>query len=165
MLNQLPPPTSERQPHYSFLRPGDFVKFILLIGMTALRFQSAYPLKLDVPRLVSSLGGAVVSLLGLIWYTWLRRKRRHLCEDSGEFIIAALFAPIAFTSVCEQWAEGMFHRGWLLDLGYLLSLTYFGYLVWKAPKVAKEMEALRAAGEEAARHAPAEPRFTHIENP
>lgn len=131
-------PLTKRQVHYSFMRPGEFGMSILLIGMTAFRFQSAYSLHLNELQRVSWLGGAVLSLLCMIWYVWLRRRRRHLCDDSGELMIA-LFTPITFTTICDQLADNNLRRGWLLDLGYFLLLSYFGFRVWKAPQTAREL--------------------------
>lgn len=146
MSEQLIPPVTERRPHYSFMRPGDFGMSIFLFGMTTFRFHSAYSLKLKGLHQVSWLGGAVLSLLCLIWYTWLRRRRRHVCDDSGELMIA-LFAPMTFTMICDQLADSIFHRGWLLDSGFLLLLVYYGYRVWKAPHVARDLEAKLATCE------------------
>lgn len=138
--------TFRRQPHYSFMRPGDFGMSIFLIGMTAFRFQSAYSLQLTRMQSISWLGGAVLSLLCLIWYVWLRHNRRRVCDDSGELMIA-LFIPMTFTNIFDQLGDGMFHHGWLLDLGYLLMLSYFGFRVWKAPHKARELEAKDSACE------------------
>ena len=119
---------------------------IFMTGMTAFRFQAAYSLQLTSLQRISWLGGAVLSLLCLIWYVWLRHKRRHVCNDSGELMIA-LFIPMTFTSICDQLGDGMFNRGWLLDLGYLLMLSYFGFRVWKAPRTVREQEAKDSARE------------------
>ena len=146
MSEQFLPPVTKRLPHYSFMRPGEFGNSILLLGMTAFRFQSAFSLQLNGLQWISWLGGAVLSLLDLIWYVWLRHRRRHVCEDSGEMMIA-LFIPITFTTICDQLADSMYHRGWLLDLGYLLLLFYFGFRVWKAPHAARKLEAKYSACE------------------
>lgn len=113
---------------------------IFLIVMAVTRFQFLYSLKLSGLQRISWLGGAVLSLLCLIWYVWLRHKRRHVCDDSGELFIA-LFIPMTFTNICDQLSDGMFHRGWLLDLGFSLMLSYFGFRVWKAPQAARELAA------------------------
>ncbi|WP_377165912.1 hypothetical protein [Prosthecobacter fluviatilis] len=140
MIKQHQPPVTTRRPHYSFMRPGEFGMSILLIGMTAFRFQSAYSLHLNELQRVSWLGGAVLSLLCMIWYVWLRRRRRNVCDDSGELMIA-LFTPITFTTICDQLADDILRRGWLFDLGYFLLLTYFAFRVWKAPQTAREFAA------------------------
>ena len=139
-------PPAKRQPHYSFMRPGDFGMFIILIVMTVFRFQSAYSLQLTNMQRISWLGGAILSLLCLIWYVWLRRRRRQVCDDSGELLIA-LFIPMTFTNICDQLGDHMFHRGWLLDLGYILLLSYFGFRVRKAPQAARELAARNDACE------------------
>jgi hypothetical protein len=140
MSKQFLPPVTKRQPHYSFMRPGEFVTSIILIVMTALRFQTAYSMELSHLKQVSWLGGAVLSLLGLIWYVWIRHRRRHLCDDSGEVLIA-LFIPMTFTIICDQLADNMIHRGWLYDSGLLLLIAFLAYRVWKAPQTARELAA------------------------
>lgn len=140
MSEQYLPPVTKRQPHYSFMRPGEFVTSIMLIVMTALRFQTAYSMKLSHLKEISWLGGAVLSLLCLIWYVWIRHRRRHLCDDSGEVLIA-LFIPMTFTIICDQLADNKIHRGWLYDSGLLLLIAFMGYRVWKAPQTAREQAA------------------------
>lgn len=137
MTKQHQPSVTHRQPHFSFMRPGEFVTSIMLIGMTALRFHTAYSMKLSHLKEISWLGGAVLSLLCLIWYVWIRHRRRHLCDDSGEVLIA-LFIPMTFTIICDQLADNKIHLGWLYDSGLLLLIAFMGYRVWKAPQMARE---------------------------
>jgi hypothetical protein len=47
----------------------------------------------------------------------------------------------------------------------LLLLPFIAYQVWRAPKVAKELEDLMANAEEEARKGTPDPRFTHIDTP
>lgn len=138
--------TAPRQPYYSFLRPGDFIMSAFLLGMTVFRFHSSFTLKLDHSQTVCWFGGASLSLLCLMWFVWLRHRRRHLCDDAGELMIA-LFLPMTFTGICDQATNGMLHRGWLLDSGYFLLLLYFGVRIWRAPHIARELQAKDAACE------------------
>lgn len=137
-------PYSPRQPHYSFLRPGDFVRFLFLIGITTSLFQLS--LKVNGILLVPRLGGAVVSLLCLAWFTWLRHARRHLCKNSGEFMFAA-FTPVTFFMICEQWATDILYRCWPFDSAFLFLLSYFGYLVWQAPRRTRDIAKRKAVCE------------------
>jgi len=151
-----------RQPHYSFMRPGDFVWFVLLLIFTAWKFW--VPHDLPDPHFTNLLKFAIISLLALVWYACIRVRRRNCCADTGELIIAVSF-PQAYKIALDYFAaEG----GSVLAVPfwvYALFLPVVAYRVWNAPKVAKEQEDLRSAAEEAFRAAQAGPRFTHIENP
>lgn len=138
--------TAPRQPYYSFLRPGDFAMSIFLLGMTVFRFHSSFMPGLNRDQTIWSFGGATLSLLSLTWFVWLRYRRRHLCDDAGELIIA-LFLPITFTVISDHVTSGVLHRGWWPDLGYPLLLLYFGFRVWRAPQKARELQAKDAACE------------------
>lgn len=140
MLKQLLPSARDRKPHYSFMRPGDFGMFIFLIGMTAFRFYSAFTSDRTGLNKAAWHGGAILSLLLVIWFVWIRVRRRHLCAESGELMIAS-FGPLFFTDICGHIADGLFHWSWLLDFGFLAALFYFAYQVWRAPKIALELEA------------------------
>lgn len=141
MTQQASTTAHPRKLHYSFLRPGDFVRFLFLIGITTFLFQLSLRAKgiLVVPRL----GGAVVSLFCVAWFTWLRHARRHTCKNSGEFMFAA-FTPVTFFMICEQWATDILYRCWPLDSGFLFLLSYFGFLVWQAPRKARDIAKRKA---------------------
>ena len=140
------PAPSSSQPHYSFLRPVDFVISLFLLSVAVSRLHSSFTLTLNHDQTICWFGGATVSLLCLTWFVWIRHKRRHLCDDAGEVMIA-LFLPMTFTSICDQVTRGMLHRGWLLDSGYFLLMLYFGFRVWKAPHQAREQQAKDTACE------------------
>jgi hypothetical protein len=55
--------------------------------------------------------------------------------------------------------------GWTSATIHLLLLPFIAYQVWRAPKVAKELEDLMANAEEEARKGTPDPRFTHIDTP
>ncbi|WP_395750398.1 hypothetical protein [Prosthecobacter sp.] len=145
MSNALINSQTSRRPHYSFMRPGDFVRLLFLTALTAYLFRAS--LKPDGIHIGPSLGGAVVSLLCLAWFTWLRHARRHVCENSGEFMFAA-FTPAAAIMICEQIASDSLERCWPLDSGFLLLLFYFGYLIWQAPGMTREFAIEKASCED-----------------
>ncbi len=151
------PSIFKRQPHYSFMRPGDFVWFVLLLIFTAWKFW--VPHDLPDPHFTKLLNFAIISLLALVWYAWIRIRRRNCCDDAGE-MMTAVFLPQAY----HMGEDGKAEWGVLFWM-YVLLLIAMAYRIWKAPKIAKEQEDLRAAAEEAFRSAQADPRFTHIEHP
>lgn len=146
MLKQMMPPPCGHQQRESFMRHGDLGMSFFLAALVAYRFYSAFTLNLAGLQVTSWFGGAVLSLLGVVWFVWIRIRRRHLGDDSGEFMVA-IFGPHAFTSIVDHVAEGWFHRSWLLDLGLLMIPLYFGHRVWRAPRGAREHEARLAASE------------------
>ncbi|MHB1080250.1 MAG: hypothetical protein ACYC67_12660 [Prosthecobacter sp.] len=152
----------KRQPHYSFMRPGDFVWFVLLLIFTAWKF---WILKdFPDPYFTELLNFAIISLLALVWYAWIRIRRRNCCADTGELIIAVFF-PQAYKIALDYFAADGWSVWSVPFWMYALFLPVVAYRIWNAPKVAKELEYLRSAAEEAFRAAQAGPRFTHIENP
>jgi hypothetical protein len=162
MLKQLTPSAPNQQPHYSFMRPGDFIWFVFLLIFTAWKFWSAYGL---ADRFfIEWISYATISLLLVIWYAWMRIKRRQCCEDAGELMIA-LMLPQAYQMFWKHYTKGDDELNWSLFWVFAILLIVMAFRVWRAPKIAKDLEELRAAAEEAARHAPADPRFTHVENP
>jgi len=160
-LNPLPS-FLKRQPHYSFMRPGDFIWFVLLLIFTAWKFW--IPHDFPDPYFTEMLNFAIISLLALVWYAWIRIRRRNCCADAGELIIA-VFLPQAYKIALEYLADKDGSVWGVSFWMYALFLPVVAYRVWNAPEVAKELEDLRIAAEEAFRSSQADPRFTHIENP
>jgi len=162
MSEKLTPSTRRRQPYYSFMRPGEFVWLVLLLIFTAWKFWSAYSL---ADRYFTELiSYAAISLLMVIWYAWIRIKRRQCCADAGELLLTILL-PQAYQMAFEHYTEGNGLYKWGLFWIYVLLLISMAYQVWRAPKIAKELEELWAAAEEEARKGPADARFIDIDKP
>jgi hypothetical protein len=164
MSKQLRPTSRLRQPHYSFMRPGDFLGFLFLIAFTVYRFYSAWRLELQPHQLVDRHGAAVLQLIMTIWYAWLRIRRRNICGQSGEMLLA-IFVPQGFSMAAREMTHDHLSVGWTLATIHLLLLPFIAYQVWRAPKVTRELKELMANAEEEARKGPPDPRFTHIDNP
>jgi hypothetical protein len=164
MLKKLLPSSRLRQPHYSFMRPADFWGFLFLIAFTVYRFYSAWRLELQPHQLVDRHGAAVLQLIMTIWYAWLRIRRRNLCGQSGEMLLA-VFVPQGFSMAAREMTHDQLSVGWTLAAMHLLLLPFITYQVWRAPKVARELEELMANAEEEARKGTPDPRFTHIDTP
>lgn len=163
MSGELTPPTRSRQPHYSFMRPGDFIWFILLLTFTAWKFWIAYGHLAD-RFFMQWISYAAISLLLVIWYAWIRVRRRQAYGDSGEVMIAGL-VPQAYIMLWQHYNKGDDLLDWSLFWIFTLLLISSAYRVWKAPKLAKEQEEQMAAVEEAAKNTQAGLPFNHIENP
>lgn len=156
MSEQLSSPTFRRQPHYSFMRPGDFIWFVFLLVFTSFKFWSAYTL---TERFYTAWNSyAIISLLAVIWYSWIRFRRRNCCADSGEFMITILL-PQAYQMAFKHYTEGDAPFDWVLFWMFTLLLIGMAFQVLKAPRIAKEMEEMRTRLVEVV------PRFSHIENP
>ena len=164
MSKQLRPTSRLRQPHYSFMRPGDFLGFLFLIAFTVYRFYSAGRLELQPHQLVDRHAAAVLQLIMTIWYAWLRIRRRNICGQSGEMLLA-VFVPQGFSMAAREMTHDHLSVGWTLATIHLLLLPFIAYQVWRAPKVARELEELMANAEEEARKGTPDPRFTHIDTP
>ncbi len=164
MLKKLLPSSRRRQPHYSFMRPGDFLGFLILIAFTVYRIYSAWRLELQPHQLVDWQGSAVLQLIMTIWYAWLRIRRRNICGQSGEMLLA-VFMPQGFSMAAREMTHDQLSVGWTLAATHLLLLPFIAYQVWRAPKVARELKELMANAEEEARKGTPDPRFTHIDTP
>ena len=164
MLKKLLPSSRRRQPHYSFMRPGDFLVFLFLIAFTVYRIYSAWRLELQPHQLVDWHGSAVLQLIMTIWYAWLRIRRRNICGQSGEMLLA-VFMPQGFSMAAREMTHDQLSVGWTLAATHLLLLPFIAYQVWRAPKVARELKELMANAEEEARKGTPDPRFTHIDKP
>ena len=164
MLKKLLPSSRRRQPHYSFMRPGDFLGFLILIAFTVYRIYSAWRLELQPHQLVDWQGSAVLQLIMTIWYAWLRIRRRNICGQSGEMLLA-VFMPQGFSMAAREMTHDELSAGWTLAATHLLLLPFIAYQVWRAPKVARELKELMENAEEEARKGTPDPRFTHIDTP
>jgi hypothetical protein len=164
MLKQLLPPSRQRLPHYSFMRPGDFLGFLFLIAFTVYRFYSAWRLELKPHQLVDWHGVAVLQLIMTIGYAWLRIRRRNICGQSGEMLLA-VFVPQGFSMAAREMTHDQLSADWTLAAMHLLLLPFIAYQVWRAPKDARELEELLANAEEEARKGTPAPRFTHTNTP
>jgi hypothetical protein len=164
MSNPLFPPSRQRRPHYSFMQPGDLWGLLFLIAFTVYRFYSAWRLELKPHQLVDWHGAAVLQLIMTIWYAWLRIRRRNLCGQSGEMLLA-IFVPQGLSMAAREMTHDNLSVGWTLATMHLLILPFIAYQVWRAPKLARELEELMANAEEEARKGTPDPRFTHIDTP
>lgn len=164
MLKKLLPFSRRRQPHYSFMRPADFSGFVFLIAFTVYRFYSAWRLELKPHQLVDWHGSAVLQLLMTLWYAWIRMRRRNLCGQSGEMLLA-IFVPQGFSMAVREITRDQLGLGWHLAAAHLLILPFIAYQVWRAPRLAKEFEEQMARAEEEARKGTPDPRFTHTDMP
>jgi hypothetical protein len=161
LKQQLLPPSRQRLSHYSFMRSGDFIWFIFLIVFSTWKLWSAFAL---AERFFTEwFSYALLSCALTAVYAWLRIRRRNICADSGELMIAIML-PQLYSNLwkCLYGDPGELGWGWIAFMTVLCA--WLIYQVWRAPKIAREMEELWAAAEEAARNAPAEPRYTHIEH-
>ena len=140
MSEQTAPSTFRRQPHYSFMRPGDFLVFLFLVAFTAFRFHSALTLELSSKQQLCWYGSAVLQLVMTLLYARLRITRRYLCDDSGEMLLAVL-VPQGFSIAFREVIADGSPLGWPLVLGNLVLIPYFIYRVWKAPEAARQLEA------------------------
>ncbi|MBN8418883.1 MAG: hypothetical protein J0L73_08215 [Verrucomicrobia bacterium] len=156
MSEELTPPMRNRQPHYSFMRPGEFGMLMFFLAFTAWKFWSAFGLA--KPYFMEWITYAVVSLVITIWYGWIRSKRRHCCDDAGELLIT-LILPQAYSMAWKHCHASDNRLDWPLFWVYAALLVVMAYRVWQAPRIAKELEEIRAMLE------PTRPRFTHIETP
>lgn len=155
------PAATPRQPHYSFMRPGDFVWFVFFLIFTAWKFRMAFTI--PDPYFTKWISYAIVSLLTLVWYACIRCRRRNCCADAGEVLITVLL-PQAYQMALDYFSA---ENGavWTVPFWmYVALLPVMAYQVWRAPKVAKKIADLQAAAE-ALRSAHDAPRFSHIENP
>lgn len=138
MSERYTPSTFRRQPHYSFMRPGEFIWLVFLLIFTAYKFWSAYSL---ADRFFTGwISYAAVSLLMVIWYAWIRVKRRQCCADAGELMITILL-PQAYQMVFEHYTEGDNLYKWGLFWIFVLLLISMAYQVWKAPQTAHVLAA------------------------
>jgi hypothetical protein len=148
--------TFRRQPHYSFMRPGEFGMLMLFLAFTAFKFWSAFDLAKQY--FTEWITYAAVSLVMTIWYGWIRSNRRHCCDDAGELLIT-LILPQAYSMAWKHCHASDNRLDWPLFWVYAALLVVMAYRVWKAPRIAKELEEIRARLEQTG------PRFTHIETP
>ena len=162
MLRQTTPPSRNRQPHYSFMRPRDFACFIFLILFATWQMFTAFTL---AERFFPKWMGCALMSCGLTAiYAWLRIRRRNICADSGEFLLAIMASQLVrpiwdhFLGVPDE-----FDWIWIALYGAICALLI--YLIWRAPGITKELEDLRNAAEEEARNGPADPRFIDIDKP
>lgn len=162
MIKQSLPASRSPRPHYSLMRPGDFIWFVVLLIFSAWKFACAYGLA--ERYFLGWVSFASVSLVLTIWYAWIRIKRRHCCDDAGELMIA-LMLPQAYQMAFKHYSEGAEPFDWGLFWVFTLLLIVMAYRVWRAPQIAKELRELEAAAEEEARKGPADPRFIDIDNP
>jgi len=163
MFKRLLPPSQQRLPHYSFMRPGDFLWFVFFLLFSAWKFHSAFTL---ADRFFWDwFSYATVSLLLAFWYGWLRRKRRHLECHGGAELSIALMLPQGFQMTLQNLKGTSDNMSWELPVLIGLLVIWQAFEVWRAPKIAKELEELKAAAEEEARNGPADPRFIDIDKP
>jgi hypothetical protein len=146
MSEQTAPSIFRRQPHYSFMRPGDFLVFLFLVAFTVFRFHSALTLELSSKQQADWYGSAALQLVMTLLYARLRITRRHLCDDSGEILLAVL-VPQGFSIAFREFTADGSPMGWPLVLGNLFLIPYFFYRVWKAPQTARELAAKEDACE------------------
>ena len=164
MIKTLRPSSPRRLPHYSFMRPGDLWGLLFLIAFTIYRFYSAWRLELKPHQLLDWHGAAVLQLVMTIWYAWLRIRRRNVCGQSGEMLLAIL-VPQSFSMAAREMTGDLLSVGWTLVVMPFLILPFIAYQIWRAPKVARELEEALANTEEEARKGTPDPRFTHIDTP
>lgn len=135
------------------MRPGDFIWFVFLLAFTAFKFWSGYTL---AERFFTEWNSsAIISLLAVIWYSWIRFRRRNCCADAGELMISIIL-PQTYHMAFKHYTEGDDPFDWGLFWIFVLLLICMSYQVWKAPRIAKELKELRE------RSAQVDPPFTHF---